>query len=128
MKALLDTEAFLWFLSGDPRLSASARGIIEKPENDILLSIASIWEIAIKMSIGKLNLSSPIDEFIPQQLALQHIGVLNLELPHVLRVATLPFHHRDPFDRILVAQALTENLSIVCSDAAFDAYGVGRLW
>jgi PIN domain nuclease of toxin-antitoxin system len=126
--ALLDTHSFLWFIAGDSRLSETARRFIADPQNTVLVSTASLWEIAIKVSIGKLALAQPYGELIPQQLERQRIGVLGVELPHLAAVATLPLHHRDPFDRLIIAQALTESVPVVSIDGAFDAYSVRRIW
>ena len=128
MKVLLDTHAFLWFIADDARLGPTARQLIEDRENQRLLSIASLWEVAIKMSIGKLRLDEPFAEFIPRQIAASMVQLLPIEVPHLSTVATLPFHHRDPFDRLFAAQALTENLVLLSCDTAFDAYGVDRRW
>ena len=128
MKLLLDTHAFLWFIMGSPNLSANARALIEGGANEKLFSVASLWEMAIKLSIGKLTLAAPFDVLIPQQLGLNGIELLNINTDHAAAVATLPFHHRDPFDRLLIAQATVEKMPIVSIDTAFDAYSVKRLW
>jgi PIN domain nuclease of toxin-antitoxin system len=128
MKLLLDTHTFLWFIMGNSSLSAKARALIEDVANEKFLSVASLWELAIKLSIGKLTLAAPFDVLIPQQLSLNGFELLNIEIAHAAAVATLPLHHRDPFDRLLIAQAQVENMSIVSIDAAFDAYSVARLW
>lgn len=128
MKLLLDTHAFLWFIGGDERLSLTARTLIEDGANDAFLSVASLWEMAIKISLGRLQLAQPFEILIPQQLSLNHIGLLGITISHTAKVATLPFHHRDPFDRLLVAQAQVEQMSLVSNDPAFDAYGITRLW
>jgi PIN domain nuclease of toxin-antitoxin system len=125
---LLDTHSFIWFIEDNPTLSTDARVFIEEPGNDIFLSMASVWEMAIKVSLDKLHLSQPFDLFIPQQLLLNNITLLDIAVNHTLRVATLPFHHRDPFDRLLIAQSLLEEMPIISIDSAFDAYGVNRLW
>jgi PIN domain nuclease of toxin-antitoxin system len=125
---LLDAHALLWFLAGHPQLSAAARGLIESAEHQPLVSIANLWEIAIKASLGKLRLARPFEALFPEQLRANGIGVLGLAVRHVAVVATLEFHHRDPFDRLLVAQALAEDLPIISRDSALDAYGVTRLW
>lgn len=122
MKLLLDTHIFLWFIMGSPHLSAEARALIEEGRNRKFISVASLWEIAIKSSIGKLTLSSSFEQLIPQQLSLNGFELLPLEIAHLAKVATLPFHHRDPFDRLLIAQAITEEMPLVSSDSAFDAY------
>jgi PIN domain nuclease of toxin-antitoxin system len=128
MKLLLDTHAFLWFVMGSANLSVNARAVIENPANENLLSVASLWEMAIKVSLGKLTLSAPFDDLIPEQLKLNGIGLLNIGIDHVSLVATLPFHHRDPFDRLLIAQSIADKIPVVSIDAAFDAYGITRLW
>jgi PIN domain nuclease of toxin-antitoxin system len=128
LRLLLDTHSFLWFLSGDDRLSSTARSVITDPQSRVWISAAGLWEIAIKASLGKLKLRQPFDDLIPRQLALNSIDVLNIEFGHLATVERLPFHHRDPFDRLLAAQSLVEDLSIVSLDPAFDAYGVERIW
>jgi PIN domain nuclease of toxin-antitoxin system len=125
---LLDTHSFIWFVENNPSLGPHARTLIEEATNDIFLSIASVWEMAIKVSLGKLSLSQPFDLFIPNQLLLNDITLLDITVGHTLRVATLPFHHRDPFDRLLIAQSLVEEMPIISVDSLFDAYGVHRLW
>jgi len=128
MNILLDTHTFLWFIDDNPRLSESARVVIESEDSQPFISAASLWEIAIKISLGKLQLKQAYDAFIPQQLALNGIGVLSLSLEHLSTVAVLPFHHRDPFDRLLVAQAKIENMPLVSADPAFDLYEIKRIW
>jgi PIN domain nuclease of toxin-antitoxin system len=128
MNLLLDTHSFLWFIDGDPQLSATARALIETKTNKSFLSIASLWEIAIKLSIGKLELTRSFENALDDELARRNLSPLPIELPHIAKVAVLPLHHRDPFDRLLIAQALVQQLPIVSMDAAFDAYGVTRLW
>jgi PIN domain nuclease of toxin-antitoxin system len=127
MKLLLDTHIFLWFIMGSSNLSVHSRDLIEDVANQKFLSVASLWEIAIKSSLGKLILSAPFDTLIPQQLSLNGFELLNIEINHTAVVATLPFHHRDPFDRLLIAQAMVEKMPLVSVDAAFDAYPVTRL-
>lgn len=122
MKLLLDTHIFLWFIMGSPHLSADDRALIEDERNRKFISVASLWEIAIKSSIGKLSLSAPFDQLIPQQLSLNGFELLPIEISHLATVATLPFHHRDPFDRLLIAQAMAEKMPVVSSDSAFDSY------
>lgn len=128
MRLLLDTHAFLWFIDGSPHCSAKARALIEDVSNQRFLSLANLWEMAIKASLGKLRLAQPFETLIPQQLRLNGIELLSIEFRHTVLVAALPFHHRDPFDRLLVAQATAEQMPIVSGDTAFDAYAVTRLW
>ena len=104
MKLLLDTHVFLWFIMGSALLSADTRALIEDEKNRKFISVASLWEIAIKSSIGKLSLSAPFDQLIAQQLSLNGFELLPIEVSHLAAVTTLPFHHRDPFDRLLIAQ------------------------
>ena len=128
MNLLLDTHAFLWFIANDPRLSRQAHSLIQAPANRRWLSIASLWEMAIKVSLGKLTLAQPFDQFIPRQLQLNQIEVLSIELSHVAAVVAMPFHHRDPFDRLMAAQCQIEGLPIVSADLVFDAYSIRRVW
>ena len=128
MRLLLDTHSFLWFIGGDKSLSAYARSLIEDDDNEVFLSVASLWEIAIKVSLGKLRLEQPFDLLIPQQLYVNNIELCAITVQHASVVATLPFHHRDPFDRLLIAQALVEQLLIIGHDQIFDAYAVQRIW
>ena len=127
MRVLLDTHAFLWFVGADARLSPPARrAIIDADE--AFLSVASCWEMAIKISLGKLTLATPIERFLPEQLAANGFRLLHVEIAHATRVATLPWHHRDPFDRLLAAQALDEGLTVASSDRIFREYGVKAVW
>lgn len=128
MKILLDTHTFLWFASGSPELSTDARTIIEDPDNEAWLSPVSLWEIAIKVSIGKLALIAPFDVIIPQYMKDNDIKLLDIIITHTSAVATLPFHHRDPFDRLIIAQAIVEGMDVVSIDAAFDSYPITRIW
>ena len=127
MKLLLDTHAALWYLSGDKRLRSSARRRIQS-NAEKLLSIASVWEIAIKHSLGKLELDDPLAVVIDAALEDCQATLLAISKRDALRVASLPWHHRDPFDRMLVAQALEQGLTLLSADDAFDAYGVRRAW
>jgi PIN domain nuclease of toxin-antitoxin system len=128
MRVLLDTHAFLWWLEDAPALSKRARKAISEPANECLLSLASCWEMAIKLSLGKLRLPSPIEQFVPEQLSANAFRQLDINFRHVARIATLPFHHRDPFDRLLAAQALEEHCAIVSADRTFGKYGVKCIW
>ncbi len=128
MRVLLDTQAFLWMISGAAEFSSKARKIVTAPDNVLLLSLASIWEIAIKSSIGKLKIAEPIATFLPAQLQANGIEQLDISFRHVARVAALPFHHRDPFDRLLVCQAVEEGLTLVSADPVFDRYKIPRIW
>lgn len=128
MKVLLDTQAFLWFIIGDEQLSQPARAEIENEENDLYISSASLWEMAIKVSLGKLTLTEPLETLITEQLETNGIGVLGITIPHVTKVSSLPFHHRDPFDRLIISQGLVENMPIISVDDVFDDYGVKRIW
>src|SRR5262245_34530776 len=128
MKLLLDTHSFLWFIDGSLRLSATARQLIEDPANQRLVSIASLWEMAIKASLGRLTFAQPFATLMPEQLQRNSMQVLDIMVAHTAQVATLPFYHRDPFDRMLIAQALVDAIPIVGVDSAFDAYVITRLW
>jgi len=128
MRLLLDTHAFLWWVANAPELSPKARTAIADPKNECLVSLVSCWEMAIKLSLGKLTLATPIERFIPEQLAANGFRPLEIGFRHVARVASMAFHHRDPFDRLLAAQALEERLTLVSNDTAFRKYGVKRIW
>ncbi len=128
MRLLLDTHTFLWFINGSAELSETARHLIENPANEIVLSIGSLWEIAIKTSLGKLKLAAPFEAYIAEQIDLNGLFVLNISMQHLSIVLSLPFHHRDPFDRLLVAQSIAETIPIISRDGSLDAYGVSRLW
>jgi len=128
MRLLLDTHSFLWFITGDDRLSRAARDLVEDGGNQLWLSIASLWEIAIKTSIGRLELARPFGELIPEQMSLNGIEALDIRVEHVAQVAQLPFHYRDPFDCLLIAQAKVEDIPIVGADAVFDNYAITRMW
>lgn len=125
---LLDTHAFLWWVDDTPSLSRRARKVIADSRNECWLSVASCWEMAIKISVGKLSLPSPIGRFIPEQLAANGFRLLDIDFEDVVRVASLPFHHRDPFDRLLAAQALGRGSTVVSLDRVFATYGAKRVW
>lgn len=128
MRLLLDTHAWLWFVLGDPMLSTSSRRLIEDPANEKLVSPASYWEVAIKVSIGKYVLPQPYEAFFHDAITNQGFGILPILPAHAVLLCTLPFHHRDPFDRLLVAQSLVERLPLVSADGVLDRYGIQRLW
>jgi PIN domain nuclease of toxin-antitoxin system len=128
LRFLLDSHSLLWFLVGAQNLSSKAREVIEDPDHDIVVSIASLWEIGIKHSLGKLTIQGSFEETFPRQLEINSIDLLEIGMEHVRQVVSLPYHHRDPFDRILVAQALVEKIPIVSRDPALDAYGILRIW
>lgn len=126
MKQLLDTHSFIWFVTGNSRITDKVRSQIENNEN--LLSIASVWEIAIKFSIGKLNLGMSIKELVDEQVINNGIELLSITTEHLAVIANLPLHHRDPFDRLIIAQAMVEQIPVVGTDEVFDSYPIQRLW
>lgn len=128
MNLLLDTHAFLWFVANDARLSAVALSAIESPDNQKWVSIASCWEISIKTGLGKLTLSDPVDVFLPHEFSTNHFSLPPVQLAHTTFVAGLPNHHRDPFDRLLISQAMVESYETVSCDAVFDACGIIQIW
>jgi PIN domain nuclease of toxin-antitoxin system len=128
MNILLDTHAFLWFIAGSDELSVTARELIENEENRIFLSAASLWEMAIKVSLEKLSLSESFETLIPEQISQNGIEILNISTAHAAKIIQLPFHHRDPFDRLLIAQTLVEDMSLISIDEIFDAYEIKRIW
>lgn len=128
MKYLLDTHSLIWFIGGDVQLSSNARQLIDDEENELFISVASLWEMAIKFSIGKLNLGLPFETLFPEQLENNSIGILGITVEHLKAVCNLPFHHRDPFDRLIIVQSQVEKLPIISTDTIFDSYGVKREW
>ncbi|TRW90242.1 type II toxin-antitoxin system VapC family toxin [Candidatus Methylobacter oryzae] len=127
MRYLLDTHSLIWFLEGDNRLSVTAKDIFNDDNADIYLSIVSLWEMAIKISLGKLKLSQSLEQVI-DTLEQQSISLLSVKPAHVLAVLNLPFEHRDPFDRLLIGQSLVENMKFLSNEALFLRYGVDRVW
>lgn len=121
MDFLLDTHTMIWFFQDDPRLSGVARALIEDPVNRKRVSIASCWEIAIKVGLGKLNLGESTRPYLDRVIALNNFDLLPISLDHAMLVEGLPPHHKDPFDRLLIAQTIVEGIPIIGEDMAFDA-------
>lgn len=128
MKLLLDTHAFLWFIAGDRQLDVYARQLIEEPSNERYLSVASIWEITIKSSLGRLIVPLPPSTLIREQIWANAINLLAITSEHLDTLHALPYHHKDPFDRLVIAQAIQEGMSLVTKDEAFDTYNVQIVW
>ena len=128
MKFLLDTHTFLWSVLNQPELSSIAHDLIIDPNHDILLSPATYWEIAIKISIGKYQLPGPYEAWMNQQLLTNTFGILPITIANTAIIINLPFHHKDPFDRLLIAQAIVENIPIISADGIFDSYPVDQIW
>lgn len=128
MRLLLDTHTFLWFLLDDLRLSATARAVVVDPLNDVEISPASYWEIAIKIRLRKYELPESYHLFMEREIAANDLRILAIEPRHTALLTTLPFHHKDPFDRLLIAQAIVEDIPIVGADATFDRYPITRIW
>ncbi len=128
MQLLLDTHALIWFFSGSERLSNTARTLIEDIDNIKYVSVASVWEMAIKQSKGKLNLSIPLDDYIQEKINLEDFQLLNIKLSHLKVISQLYFYHNDPFDRLLIAQAIVENISIISQDPMFNSYPIHLIW
>ena len=128
MRLLLDTHTLLWFALTDPQLSGTATSLIIDPDNEKLVSPASYWEIAIKISIKKYALSKPYEIFMDEAIDKNGFGYLHIEPKHTAALTRLPFHHKDPFDRLLIAQAIIEGIPIISGDTVLDSYPVKRLW
>lgn len=128
MNLLLDTHALVWFALDDPKLGSVAKSLIVDPANSKSISPASYWELAIKISLGKYQLSAPFDQFMDAAIQENGFRVVPLEVKHANQLVALPFHHRDPFDRMIIAQAIVEGMSIVSNDPVIDAYPVKRFW
>ena len=128
MNVLLDTHAFLWLVTDDERLSQTARETFLNLENMLFFSAASLWEICIKKSLGKISLKNGWLQTIQDEMELNAILWLPIQMPHCAEVTKLPFHHRDPFDRMLIAQAIVENMGILSRDNHFSAYHLEQIW
>ena len=128
MRLLLDTQSFLWLVTADSRLSAKARSAFLNPENILLVSAVTGFEIAVQSSLGKLKLAEPPREFLENRLRNNALTALPVTLAHTYRLANLPFHHKDPFDRLLIAQALEEDVPILSADSVLSEYGIERMW
>jgi PIN domain nuclease of toxin-antitoxin system len=126
-RLLLDTHALLWFAAGDPRLGRSARRALERKDAEVYLSAASVWEMAIKASLGRLTLPAPVGEYVRAKAA-SGLRLLPIGTEHAAAVEALPLHHRDPFDRLLASQARAERLTLVTADPIFRRYGVKTVW
>jgi len=127
MKLLLDTHIFIWWVDQPENLSLAALSALEDEANELLLSVASVWEMQIKIQLGKLKLSLPLKELINNQQETNDLMVSPVALTHVLALNSLPFHHKDPFDRLLIAQSIEEKLTIVTADSQFSAYSAKLL-
>ncbi len=128
MKYLLDTSVWLWSLTGSDRINSKGLQVLAGGTDDLYLSAASSWEIAIKSAIGRLHMPEPAATYVPKRMAVQGIRPLPISLAHALAVAELPRHHNDPFDRLLIAQAQAEEMVILTADRAFQRYRVNLLW
>ena len=128
MRLLLDTHTFLWFALDDPKLSTRAKSLIMDAAHEKCVSPASYWEIAIKIGTRKYALSKPYEEFMREAIDMNGFSYLHIEPRHTTLLTTMAHHHKDPFDRLIAAQALAEQIAIVSEDAQFDYYGVQRLW
>lgn len=128
MNLLLDTHAFLWHINGDEKMSVYARQLIADSNNQCYLSFASLWEMSIKSSLGKLTIPLPIEQLYREYVLANHIKLLEFNVKHLQIIHDLPFHHNDPFDRIIIAQAMVEHMPIIGCDSAFKAYNIQCLW
>ena len=128
MRLLVDTHVFLWWVEGDRVLPAKVRAALANPENECLISLVSAWELTIKASLGKLKLARPVQHYVVEHVTANSFRFLDIRMPHIGRIQTLPAHHGDPFDRLLIAQALEEKLPIATVDPVFSKYGVKRIW
>jgi PIN domain nuclease of toxin-antitoxin system len=128
MDILIDTHAFLWFIEDNEKLSNKAKNVIENENNRKFLSLASVWELARKYSIGKIKFEQNFNDFIDEQLAVNNITLLAIKLEHIKIVSQLTLHHKDPFDRLIITQAIAENLPIISIDNIFDSYAIQKIW
>ncbi|RLT33972.1 MAG: type II toxin-antitoxin system VapC family toxin [Chloroflexi bacterium] len=128
MTYLLDAHTLLWFVAGDATLPLSVRNLIEDRKTRRFVSIATLWEIAIKVNLGKLTMAVGFKELAPHYLLENDMSILPISVPHLQRFVQLPYHHRDPFDRLLIAQSIVEDMPILSRDGVFDAYDSERIW
>lgn len=128
MKYLLDTHTLLWIVNDDARLGDNAKRIFLNEDIEIFTSISSIWEMAIKTSLNKLELPGSLSEFVQNHIRENKINILSIELNHLFQLENLPYYHRDPFDRLIIAQAIAENIPVLSRDSAFDDYPIQRIW
>lgn len=128
MKVLLDTHSFLWWESNSARLTSSALALCKRQDVTLMLSLASVWEMQIKVQIGKLNLKPILSEIIKRQRIENKIQILPIRLPHIYALERLRPHHKDPFDRMIIAQAMTENCPVISADQIFQHYPVNVIW
>lgn len=128
MNYLLDTHAFIWWNENSPRLPAHVRQALSDRSNQIWLSHASVWELQIKMQIGKLTLGAPLADLIDQEIRVNRLRLLSISYADILKLDSLPMHHRDPFDRMIIAQTLMGGFHLVACDSEFPAYGVPLFW
>ena len=128
MRHLLDAHSLIWALDDPSKLGKRAVAVLEDPANDLLVSVGTIWELSIKAGLGKLSLSLPYRQWVERASTDLGLSVLPISLEQAERQMSLPYHHRDPFDRLLVAQCLVEGISLVSADTVFDRYGVTRIW
>ncbi len=127
MRALLDTHAFLWFVTGNSRLSRRAMAFMQDSSNELFISAASVWEMAIKSSLKRLILPLPLKEYMAEKIQ-SGFRIMAMEWEYIVMVENLPFHHRNPFDRLIIAQAIAENVPVITADPVFKAYGVKLIW
>ena len=128
MRVLVDTHVFLWWVEGDRALPVKARAALADQNNECLFSLVSVWELAIKAGLGKLKLALPVQRYVIEHVAANGFRMLDIQMAHVGRVESLAAHHGDPFDRLLIAQALEEKIPVVTADPVFRDYGVKRIW
>jgi PIN domain nuclease of toxin-antitoxin system len=128
MRLILDTHTFIWLANEPELLSKEVHDLIAETENTLVLSVVSAWEMQIKVQIGKLDLGKPLADIISEQQEQNEIVILPISLAHALKIAELPLHHNDPFDRLLIAQALIEDMTLLSKDAVFEKYEAKVIW
>ena len=128
MQTLIDTHTLLWIVDNDPKLSKKAKSIYLNPDNDIYISLASIWEVVIKVSLQKLIIEDTVANFITTQIKGNSIKILDIKLKHIVALENLPYYHRDPFDRLIITQSMLEKIPVLSRDSIFDQYPIKRIW
>ena len=128
MKYLIDTHTLLWIVTKDKRLSKKVKDIYLNPDNQIFISLASLWEMAIKINLNKLSINEPLKDFIKNQVKRNDINILDIKTKHILLLESLPYYHKDPFDRLIISQSITELIPLLSFDKVFDRYSIKRIW
>jgi len=128
MKYLIDTHTLLWIVTKNKKLSKKVKDIYLNSENQIFISLASLWEMAIKINLNKLSINEPLKDFVKNQIKSNDINILDIKTKHILLLENLPYYHKDPFDRLIISQSINEQIPLLSFDKVFDKYSIKRIW